>query len=81
MVVYEAARSMVNLKNVTAREVQPAVSGTRTYAVYVLASSPRPLKMGLVSTAYACANRSQIQVRITCIRLSKRKWHLRILVQ
>ena len=27
MVVYEAARSMVNLKNVTAREVQPAVSG------------------------------------------------------
>jgi coatomer protein complex subunit gamma len=27
MVVYEAARAMVNLKNVTAREVQPAVSG------------------------------------------------------
>ena len=27
MVVYEAARAMVNLKNVTAKEVQPAVSG------------------------------------------------------
>ena len=26
MVVYEAARAMVNLKNVTARELQPAVS-------------------------------------------------------
>ena len=30
MVVYEAARAMVNLKNVTAREVQPAVSGMCT---------------------------------------------------
>ena len=28
MVVYEAARAMVNLNNVTARELQPAVSGT-----------------------------------------------------
>jgi hypothetical protein len=27
MVVYEAARAMVNLKNITAREIQPAVSG------------------------------------------------------
>ena len=27
MVVYEAARSLINLKNVTAREIQPAVSG------------------------------------------------------
>ena len=27
MVVYEAARAMVNLKNVTAKEVQPSVSG------------------------------------------------------
>ena len=34
MVVYEAARAMVNLKNVTAREVQPAVSGM--YVVYTI---------------------------------------------
>lgn len=27
MVVYEAARAMVNIDNVTARELQPAVSG------------------------------------------------------
>ena len=30
MVVYEAARAMVNLNNVTARELQPAVSGKKT---------------------------------------------------
>lgn len=29
MVVYEAARAMVHLKNVTARELQPAVSGKK----------------------------------------------------
>lgn len=28
MVMYESARAMVNLKNVTARELQPAVSGS-----------------------------------------------------
>lgn len=33
MVVYEAARAMVNLKNVTLREVQPAVSGEQTRRV------------------------------------------------
>ena len=29
MVMYESARAMVNLKNVTARELQPAVSGSQ----------------------------------------------------
>ena len=29
MVMYESARAMVNLKNVTAKELQPAVSGSQ----------------------------------------------------
>ena len=41
MVVYEAARAMVNIDNVTARELQPAVSGmlslfhTTAYFIFV----------------------------------------------
>ena len=38
MVVYEAARAMVNLKNVTAREVQPAVSGMYVFSTHQLSS-------------------------------------------
>jgi coatomer protein complex subunit gamma len=36
MVVYEAARAMVNLKNITAREIQPAVS-----VLQIFLSSPK----------------------------------------
>lgn len=38
MVVYEAARAMVNLRNVTARELAPAVSSKPVYKQFYIAS-------------------------------------------
>ena len=46
MVVYEAARAIVNLKNVTAREIQPAVSMLQLFL-----GSPKPtLRYAAVKT-------------------------------
>ena len=46
MVVYEAARSIVNMKNVTAREIQPAVS-----MLQIFLGSPKPtLRYAAVKT-------------------------------
>ena len=38
MVVYESARAMVNLRNVTARELQPAVSGSQWPCISAVSS-------------------------------------------
>lgn len=46
IVVYEAARSIVNMKNVTAREIQPAVS-----MLQIFLGSPKPtLRYAAVKT-------------------------------
>ena len=43
MVVYEAARAMVNLKNVTVREVHPARCGLVNSIMVTLYGDPVPL--------------------------------------
>ena len=55
MVVYEAARAMVNLKNVTAKEVQPAVSG-----VCCLATHHDVLFLGMSSAVALCYSSSDV---------------------
>ena len=52
MVVYEAARSIVNMKNVTAREIQPAVSMLQIF----LGSTKPTLRYAAVKTLSRIAN-------------------------
>ena len=49
MVVYEAARAIVNLRNVTPRELQPAVSGNVANEVYDILSLS--LSLSVVSSS------------------------------